>query len=256
MQKHIFIDISNHKVAFAVSINGVELIVNRFHQLPSKQLPINQWVHSGINKFSINISINPQWSEELNEQSLQFSIIEYSGIRPDFISTRVASVDWHYVKDETAFPVNLENTFKLDIPYGDWLWKKAEVITDDTLPLESLKGYITRLHQILQNKNYDELEPLLKIKTEELANAYYIPRQERLNDQRTFFTGELFSDAAWGMAHIDFENMRVRYHAGGQLIEVVDKYGKPFLKALPGEETTFSLPLRLCYYNSNWVLCR
>jgi hypothetical protein len=100
------------------------------------------------------------------------------------------------------------------------------------------------------------LEPLLKTKTEELAEAYFIPLPERINDQRDFFTQELFSDKNWGMAPLDFNDMRVLYHAGGQLVEIVDKYGNPFLKALPGEETTFSLPLRLCYFKNEWILCR
>jgi hypothetical protein len=44
---------------------------------------------------------------------------------------------------------------------------------------------------------------------------------------------ELFSDKNWGMAPLVFDDMRVLFHAGGQLIEIVDKFGNPFLKALP-----------------------
>ena len=256
MEKHIYLDITNHKVAFAVKINGIELVVSRFHQLPSKRLSINQWVFSGENEVSVNISINPHWTEPLNEQSFKMELIEYTGTKGNFAPRTLRELSWRYIEDETRFPVNIHELFELDLPYGDWLWRKGTALTEETLPLESLKKFITTLHGHLAAKEYAALEPFLQVKATELARAYSIPFSERLSDQRSFFQSELFTDSKWGMEPLDFGRMRVLFHAGGKLLEVVNETGKPFLASLPLEEATFSLPLRVCYYNDAWVLCR
>lgn len=245
-----------NQIAVAVYINGIPIVIDRFHSNPNNQITVNQWVYSGKNTLDVNISVNPHFEHRLIEQNASVKIIEYKGIRPDFTPRSIKVLFWKYIPDETTFPVNLHDQFELDTPFGEWVWRSAQELTTDTIPLESLREFITRLHNVLQTKKYDELEPLLTVKASELADAYFIPLQERLDDQRTFFTDELFADARWGMAPLDFGNMNILYHAGGHLIEVVDRFGNPFLQSLPGEETTFSLPLRLCYRNNQWVLCR
>jgi hypothetical protein len=256
MQKHIYLDINNHKVAYSVSINNVELITNRFHQVPSKQLSINQWVYPGTNTFRVNISINPKWFEELKDQSFDMEILEYTGIRPDFSKNIIRKIEWHYEEDVTRFPVNFTGTIDLDVPYGDWLWRKAQLLDEETIKMDSLKEYIQNLHRMLKNKDYDSLAPLLSNKASELASAYYIPLEERLSDQKSFFTDELFTDSKWDMQPLDFERMRLISQAEGRIIEIFDKTGKNFLQSAPLEDATFSLPLRLCYYEGKWILCR
>lgn len=256
METHYRLETFSNQIAIAVSINGILVFVDRFHSMPNNQLSINQWLCSGKNTIDINISVNPHFEHKLNEQKTSIKITEYKGTRPNFTPFIIKDLFWNYIPDQTVFPVNIHDEFELSVPFSEWFWRKAESVTEETIPFEKLKAYIVRLHQILQTKNYNELETVLKTKTEELAEAYYIPLPERQNDQKVFFTEELFSDKNWGMAPLVFDDMRVLFHAGGQLIEIVDNFGNPFLKALPGEETTFSLPLRLCYFNNEWILCR
>lgn len=256
MEKHIYLEINNFLVAFSVSVNDINLVTSRFHQAPSKQLSINQWVFSGENTLKINIAINPKFTEELTEQSFDIEIIEYAGTKPDYAKKILKRIEWKYVKDETIFPVNIIDTFQIDVPYGDWIWRNASPLNEETIDTESLISYIQNIHHILDSKDYSALEQLLEVKTTELAKAYYIPINQRLKDQKSFFTDDLFSDPNWGMQPIDITQMQLIFHAGGRMVEVLSKKGKPFLQAKPGEDSTFGLPLRLCLLDGKWVLCR
>ena len=254
--KQIYLSVSSCKVAFGVSINGVEVVQSPLQPVYTRRLPINQWVFSGENEFVVNIFMDPNWKEELKDQSLEVEIVEYSVIDGEYTPKVIQKIEWNYDKDKTTFPVVRQGRFKLDVPFGDWLWRKGKTFTNETLPLESLKTYISTLHEGLSKKNFSALEPMLRVKATELAKAFYLPESERFKEQQSFFEEELFADSNWGMKPIDFNKMKVRFHANGRLLEIVDSTGKPFLQSLPLEDTTFSLPLWVCYYKNQWVLCR
>jgi hypothetical protein len=254
--KHIQIEIDDHKIGFVVFINDCIVFSNSFHQIPSTSLPVNQWVQNGVNTLKVNVSINPHWTEELNEQSFTIVLKQYEGTPDNLTETVISELQWKYLPD-THFPVNLTQEFTLDIPYGNWCWHDADVLNEDTVPVESLKPYITLLHTALANRDYSALEPFLTTKSTELAKAFAIPLNERFDDQKSFFTTELFSHPSWGLEPLNFDSMIFQFHAQGRLIEVLDIKGKPLIQsAILDEGFNFNLPLLLCHKNDQWILCR
>lgn len=62
----------------------------------------------------------------------------------------------------TMFPVVLTGEFDLDIPYGNWTWQTAEVVSDETINKESSIAFLHELQKCLTDKNFFELEPHLR----------------------------------------------------------------------------------------------
>lgn len=254
--KHIQLEIDNHKIATSVLVNDVLVFTNRFHKAANKELSINQWVSRGLNTFKINLAINPQWFEELKEQSFDMVIALYEGDYPNLTKSILKEVHWKYTEG-TQFPVNIIEELEIDIPYGNWTWFNADVLSDENFNIDSLKKYITNFHTHLVNKDYDNLAPILHTKALELAVSYGIPIDERINGQKSFFTHELFKEPSWGLLPLNLEDLTFQYHANGHLIQVLDIKGKsPIQSNTLTDNVNFSIALFLCFKNGEWILCR
>jgi hypothetical protein len=254
--KHIQLEIDNHKIATSVFVNDVLVFTNRFHKAANKDLSVNQWVTRGFNSFRVNLAINPHWFEELKEQSFDMLIAQYEGNYPNLTKNVLKEIHWKHT-DETQFPVNIIEEFKLDIPYGNWTWLNADVLLDGNFNIESLKQYITNLHSTIDNKDYSSLAPIVNTKATELAAAYGIPIDERIRDQKAFFMDELFKYPSWGLLPLNFEDLTFQYHANGRLIQVLDIKGKsPIQSNTLSDDVNFSIDLFLCHKNGEWILCR
>jgi hypothetical protein len=254
--KHLQIEVKNHKIAIAVLVNDVLVFTNRFHLAPYKELSINQWVTNGSNSFKINISINPDWFETLKEQSFDMAIALYEGVRGDFTKTVLKEIQWKYQED-TQFPVLLEETIEVDLPFGNWTWYDADVLSDENFDLDSLKQYISFMHTAFANKDYNNLAPLLHTKASELAAAYGIPIDKRISDQKSFFVNELFQYPSWGLLPLNLKDLTFQYHANGRLVQVLDIKGKsPIQSNTLSDDVNFSIDLFLCHKDGEWILCR
>jgi hypothetical protein len=254
--KHIQLEINNHKIATSVFVNDVLVFTNRFHKEAKKELSINQWVSKGLNTVRVNLAINPQWFEELKEQSFDTVIALYEGVEDNLTKTILKEIHWKYTLD-TQFPVNIADEFELDIPYGNWAWLNADVLSDEKFNIESLKQYITNLHEILDHKDYNNLAPIVHYKSSELAAAYGIPIDERISDQKSFFIDELFKYPSWGLLPLNLEDLTFQYHANGRLIQVLNIRGKsPIQSNTLADDVNFSIDLFLCHKDGEWILCR
>jgi len=255
MQKHYSIEITNHKIAFAAYVNNILLSTNRYHQQGINEFPINQYVYNGENTLQLNMSINPKWFEELKEQKAQIRIIESIGLNGNFEEKDIVVLNWKWTED-VQFPVNLSAQFHLDIPYGSWAWLDADIITEDNLDMQSLNDYICKLYNALNSKNYESLEPLLRFKSADLANAFYIPFPERLTDQEIFFKNDLFLTPGWRLEPLDLSNLMVDFHAKNRLVRILRSDGRSPIISNSMKDSIFELDLFLCHKNGQWILCR
>jgi hypothetical protein len=255
-EKHVQLEISNHKIAVTVFVNRVNVFTNCYHQQEYKELSVNQWVTNGDNEFSTNISINPRLHEELKDQSFDLIVSLHEGSNGNFSKSTLTELHWKYEPD-THFPVNISTQCSIQLPYGNWSWFDATPLSNDTLDQRSLRQYIELLHTALDQKDYDKLAPFLTIKSTELASAYSITITERLQDQMDFFKNDLFTSPGWKMKPLQLDDLVVQYHADGKLVEILTKDGKSPLQSVALEDNVnFSLPLFLCYQNDLWILCR
>lgn len=254
-EKFYSVDFNSLKIAYAVKINDILIETNQRHNLPRRSIKANQWMYNSKNTYSITLYVNPQFEAELEEQHFLFKISEHYGDNTGEPPKEIAMAEWKYT-DETKFPVVINGEFDLDIPYGNWTWQNAEIISEDTINKDALKSFLLSIHGFLTDKNFTALEPLLTTKATELAQAYYLDINERFRDQRNFFTEELFGNLSWGMQPIDFDTLYFRFHAENRLLEVVNKEGKSPIRSTSLDGYTFSIPLFLCHKNNQWILCR
>jgi hypothetical protein len=255
IEKFYSVEYSSLQIAYAVKLNDTLIETNRFHDLPSKFMKTNQWMLNGKNTFEVNLSVNPRWELDLEENNFKIKFVQHEGTNGTYIPQELISHEWKY-EPGTQFPIVIRGDFEIDIPFGNWAWLDAEILDEDTIDMESLKNYVTAIFNYLNNKDFAMLEPILITKATELAQAYYIDINQRFSDQKDFFLGELFSNPGWGMINPDLENLIFRFHAGNKLVEVLDKFGKSPLRSNSLGGFTYSLELFLCHKNNQWILCR
>jgi hypothetical protein len=255
IEKFYSAEYSSLQIAYAVKLNDILIETNRFHDLPSKFLKINQWMLNGKNTFEVNLSVNPRWEQDLEENNFRIKFVQHEGSNGTYIPQELISHEWKY-EPGMQFPIVIRGEFEIDIPFGNWAWLDAEILNEDTIDMESLKKYISSIYHHLNNKEFNLLEPYLATKATELGQAYYIDIKERLSDQKEFFTKELFANTGWGMTPPNLKDLIFRFHAGNRLVEVIDKFGKSPLRSTSLGGYTFSLELFLCHKNKQWILCR
>jgi hypothetical protein len=254
-EKHYIIDFNSLQIAYAIKINEILIETNQFHSLPSGSVKVNQWIYNGNNTYEITLSVNPHFEKELEENNFRFTITEHTGADGNYVPQIIVSEEWKY-HEEIKFPVTISGVFSTDITYGNWVWLDADVLSEETLDIDSLKLYIGTFHSHMATKNFTALEPLLKTKASELGLAFYIDERERLNDQQDFFTQELFGDPAWGMQPLELDSLQFRFHAEKRIVEVLMSNGKSPLRSSSLDGYTFNLELFLCHKDGQWVLCR
>jgi hypothetical protein len=79
MDKHYQLKIDNRTFAIAISLNDIELHVDRDNRIPHFELPVNHWIYDGTNRLHANLSIGPDM-EELPD-TFEFSAAIYECIR-------------------------------------------------------------------------------------------------------------------------------------------------------------------------------
>jgi hypothetical protein len=254
-EKFYSVDFNSLKIAYAVKINDILIETNQHHNLPRRSIKANQWMYNKKNTFEITLYVNPHFEMELEEQNFLFKVSEHYGDNASETPEEIVKVEWKYIEG-TKFPVVLNGEFTLDIPFGNWGWLDADVVTEETIDKDTLKSFLRLMQEHLTNKNFLELEPLLKTKATELSKAYYLDINERFRDQHSFFTEELFGNPKWGVQSIDFDSLFYRFHAENRLVEVLNKEGKSPIRSNSLDGYTFSIPLFLCHKNNQWILCR
>jgi hypothetical protein len=253
--KQVRLEIENYKMTVAVDVNDIPIYTGK-PPLGSHKLSISQWVASDSNNFRIHISADSVEPGKMNAPSLDMEVVLYEQTQSEVSRKVLKEVHWKY-NENTKLPVNLEENVIIDIPYGNWAWRDADILNGQNLNLTSLKQYITQLHTSLQNKDYTNLAPFLEVKSTELAIAYGIPIDERLKDQKETFVKELFKDPKWGLLPLDLNDLSIKYHAHGRLVEVLNKKGESIIQSKSlTDDVNFGIDLFLCFKNNGWILCR
>ncbi len=256
MPKFTKIEIESNRVAYSIKLNGVTILSNREQSLPRYEQFVNQWVIDGNNSIEINLSVPPQFKHALEDLYFTCKIyeVEMTGEKPP--QQMIKEIKWEYAEG-IEFPIVLSDVFSLVLPYSTQLWDNGVALTNETIDMKSLQSFIQDVHYALDSKNYLGIEPLVIAKAKELAHAFYIPVEQRIADQKEFFTMELFPVSGWQMEPINFENMVIDFHADGKLIEVLNRDGYDFLCSKELEDgANFCLPLFLSFQDDDWVICR
>ena len=250
-----YIETANSNAAIAVYVNDVLVHTDRLARNSEKRTSINQWVHGGTNNLKVNITVPPMLDEVPDDFEVRLGVVEYIRSGEDLQRKECAQLSWEYTGAGTM-PVIETAPFECGMPVDSWFWYDADAFNEETLPYEEVRGVIGEFYSVLDRKDMDALEKLLEVKAREMADAFGIPLDERLHDQRNFFES-LFSKAGWGMQPPSLDDFFVYYHAGGRLVEIIDRKASPILHSKPLDgDSKFMLSMYLARKNGRWVLCR
>lgn len=250
------LEIESHFVAFSVNIGGIVLATDRNIPACDERIPINQWIFSGFNPVDAKLWVQPTWEELPAEMDFLLRICRY--VPGSDVPEILSEIKWAKSDDwpEIPFPVQLKTDFVVDWDFPAWTWADAERLPDDSGRDPTLKSFLKTVHRAMSDKDVDAVVALCGIKAKEMANAFGIPLEERLRDQRTFFAG-IFSNPGFVMKPFPEDSLLAQSHAQGRLLEITDLAGEPAVstQALDGD-AAFGLELFLCRREGLWTICR
>ncbi len=241
-------------IAFSVFVNGIGLHTDRFQGSSEWRQSVNQWVVKGENNCAIKFYAGPNQEALGPDTSCKVEVRELVSGQSE--KRLIISREWKY-EEGMQWPQSIEFTFPLFPPFSaDWEWTHADVLHEENFKDPGLKPMVGKLHEALATKDYPSLKSFLATKAGELALAYQIPLEKRLQDQEEFFS-DFFKDPHWGMQPIDWDKVIYDVHAQGRVLEIMSEAGKPLLASteLSGD-SNFLLSLYLFRSQGVWKLAR
>lgn len=256
--KFYLFTIGHEGLATELWFNGVLLDQDPDGVFKNRKFPNNLFVIDGDNslKLKIRLAGQPPRMPESPELKARLYEIPPEDLNATQLPEPLAELSFPGAEAPT-FPAELDATFNIQSPFPRWAWQDAESLdVGDAATIRACLDPVSRLHQALGAKDLQTIMDLVSIKTEETAQAYYIPLNERLSDQQTFFE-EIFADAQFAMEPYDAGNMELVPMADDKLILVRQSNGDA---ALESKELTegfcFTLPIYVSKVNGEIRIVR
>lgn len=149
-----------------------------------------------------------------------------------------------------ALPLRLEAPCLAAHPWGEWLWQAAPPFAYDAQTSTAIFDYLRDLHASLAAGSIDALIQASQIKFDEVAPAYAMtPADAELRVQRAWIG--MHTIPGWQLAPFDDQDVELRLHCGGRIVEPTTRDGQPLIRQLEAiDDEQWSLPIFLG--RTNW----
>jgi hypothetical protein len=128
-------------------------------------------------------------------------------------------------------------------PWGRWSWQDAPPFAVDARSTGAVIDYVRDLHATLAAGSVDALIAHSQVKFKEVAPAYELTPADAELRIRQAWEG-LTSHGEWAFAEWNVEDLDLRLHCGGRLVEPTTLAGEPILRqARPIDGESWSLPI-------------
>jgi hypothetical protein len=162
-------------------------------------------------------------------QELELAVVEW----PDPIEPAAA----------VELPVMLNAAAVAQHPWGRWSWQDSPPFAVDARSTEAVIDYIQALHATLAAGSVDAWIAHSRIKFDEVAPAYELTAADAELRIRQAWAG-LTSHSDWELAEWNVEDLDLRLHCDGRLVEPTTLAGEPVLRqARPIDGESWSLPI-------------
>ncbi|MEO7425028.1 MAG: hypothetical protein ABI036_07565 [Fibrobacteria bacterium] len=250
------LEIISHFAAWSVMVNGIGQSTDRNLPSADERFPINAWIATGTNTLEAVVWVPPAKTQRPPKMDFTVRVCRYEpeSKTPIVLGERT----WALPTDGSAqeFPVHLAAEFKVTTALPVWTWADADALPVDFKPDGELLAFLHGAQQALARRDLDAVVDLSRIKAVEMAAAFGVPQQKRLDDQKKFFQ-ELFADPKFAMKPLDEKGIRLHRHAGGRLWEVTNDLGNPAVSSLALEDgSSFGLNMYVCRKHGKWLMCR
>jgi hypothetical protein len=211
---------------------------------PARARPtISEWVIDGENWLSVQIvELDPGALLRVALCQAKLGDVPVPGSELE-----LAVIEWPVPGSVTGpapvLPLPLDVPVMAAHPWGRWSWQDAPPFAVDARSTAAVIDYIRDLHATLAAGSVDALIAQSKVKFDEVAPAYELTPADAELRIRQAWQG-LTSHSEWEFAEWNVEDLDLRLHCGGRLVEPTTLAGEPILRqARPIEGESWSLPI-------------
>ena len=259
MANNLYLFTTEHEgLATELWFNGILLDEDPEGVFRDRKFPNNLYVIDGENTLKLKISLPGHPPRMPDSPKLSARLYEMGQESTDLTQLPEPIAELNFPGEEApTFPAELETTVSIQSPFPRWSWQDAEPMdVSDGATVRECLDLVERLHKALTAKDLQTVMDLVSTKTEETAQAYYIPMNERISDQQTFFE-EIFADAQFAMEPYDAQNMELVPMADDKLILVRQSNGSAALESKELiEGFCFTLPIYVSKVNGEIRIVR
>jgi hypothetical protein len=213
---------------------------------PARARPtISEWVINGENWLSVQlVELDP----EIGNARLRVALCQATlgDVPVPGHEIELAVIEWPTAGE---LPVAPELPLPLDVAvmathaWGRWSWQDAPPFAVDARSTTAVIDYIRDLHATLAGGSVDALIAHSTVKFDEVAPAYELTPADAQLRIRQAWQG-LTSHPDWEFAEWNVEDLDLRLHCGGRLVEPTTLAGEPILRqARPIDGESWSLPI-------------
>lgn len=152
-----------------------------------------------------------------------------------------------------ALPLRLEMPCVAVHPWGEWHWQVAPPFAYDGQTSAALYEFLRSLHATLAAGSVDALIDQSRTKFDEVAPAYAMTPDEGRTRLRNAWVG-MHGIAGWRLAPFDEQDVELRLHCGGRIVEPTTRDGQPLIRQAEAvDDEQWSLPIFLARTNWGYV---
>ena len=235
-----------------VRLNDAPMFTWLREEPPRGRPTVSEWVIVGENWLSVQIVETDQLGMDARlrvalcqaklgdvpvpGQELELAVIEW----PDPTQPDLA----------TELPLLLNAAAMATHPWGRWWWQDSPPFAVDARTTSAVIDYVRDLHATLAAGSVDTLLAHSRVKFDEVAPAYELTNADAEQRVRHAWQG-LNSHSDFRLAEFDVENLDLRLHCDGRLVEPITLAGEPILRqAVPIDGESWSLPIFVA--RTNW----
>jgi hypothetical protein len=250
--------LTHHGFSLELRVNDIIIDADPDGIFRNRSFVNNQYIIDGVNKVQLRIGLAGNPPQIPKDLTLACSVYECTADQLGGNNLPQPLVLLTFPgKDVPSFPAALNGSFESKSPFGRWAWQDAErveaVTPDDLLSCAAL---VKKLHAALSQRSLPTLLPMLSIKTAEMARAFYVPPEERRQDQEQFFR-QVFGDSRFAMEPLKTDDLEVVPMGENRVFLIRHLDGKPTLESKElSEGYCFTLPVITSKISGEWKVVR
>lgn len=223
--------IANNNCSFIGFVNGFPVFINVKGYAYNLSVPINPYILSGENNFSVLISPSPgtDFISEVSECKVEVIVKEIDEIPADFRTIAMAEFPVGSANEELKIPFfKLEGKFEAKLPFKNYAWVDAKKMdkNKDKIIQPLYKQY-KELHSLFGYKNENKISELIQYREREFAAAYYEDFDAGFMATRNLIS-ETLTDPYFELQPFDPTKFIISFAAEGSIAFMHDKeYNQP-----------------------------
>jgi hypothetical protein len=256
--KYYRFSVTHHGFSIELRVNDIIIDTDPAGTFRNRSFVNNQFIVDGKNTLKLSLGLTGNPPQIPQDLTLTCMVHELGADQLDGKNLPAPLVALEFPGSQPpSFPATLTAAFDVKSPFGRWVWEDAERIQETTADeVFACASVLKKVHTSLSQKDLPGLLPMLELKTAEMARAFYVPGQERAQDQEQFFK-EVFNDSQFAMEQLKTDDLELVPMGENRVFLLRHQGVAPALESKElSEGYCFTLPVYLSKINGEWKIVR